>query len=91
MTSANGTNALAGNSCKQACWVPLHERDPVLDRTQRPGRRAAQRALRASCHQRGACGAHLSLRYASKLSLLLHINHNRVNIMAHYRPSNNKE
>ena len=49
MTSANGTNALAGNSCKQACWVPLHERDPVLDRTQRS--RAAQRAPRASCNR----------------------------------------
>ena len=55
-----------------ACWVALHERDPVRDHTQR--RRAVQRAPRASCSRRGAGGAHLSFRYASKRSLLLHIN-----------------
>ena len=42
-----------------------------------PYRRGTQcwmRAQRAFRHRRGASGAHLPLRYASKLSLLLHIN-----------------
>ena len=59
--------------------------DPVLDRTQR--RRAVQRAPRASCRLRGAIGAHLSLRYASKWSFYCTL----INIMAHCRPSNNRE
>ena len=71
----------------QGCWVSLHEslRDQVLDSTQR--RRAVQRAPRASCHLRGACCAHLSLRCVSKLSLLLHINKSH----GPCRSSNNKE
>ena len=66
------------------CWVPLHERDAVLDSTQR--RRAVQRAppARASCHQICACGAHLCLENGPCYYTL-------INIMAHYRPSNTKE
>ena len=50
----------------------LHQCHPVLISAQR--RRAPQRASRASRHRRGAGDAHLSLRYVSKRSLLLHIN-----------------
>ena len=54
-----------------AYWVPLHERDPVRDRTQR--HRAAQRAPRASCHRRGACCAHLIPQVCLEMFLILHI------------------
>ena len=67
-----------------ACWVPLHERDPVLDRTQRS--RAVQRAQRTSSRE-----AHTVPIIPSGMPPNGLCYYTLINIMVHYRPSNNNE